>query len=153
MIVAPSHVRLDQALRSVVTRRLCTDHSNLLAAPTSRQLKRQKDAAPQFHGRPRAVGIIGFKLNPEVRRYLDEPPDTPAAESGQQPSCPTYPPRRKWRIKNRLSEQKIAELIAAFLAGTPKRELATRYGIGWQSVKNILREHGVKKPSGWNPRA
>lgn len=119
----------------------------------SRGLKRQKDAASQFHGWPRAVGITGFKLNPDVRRYLDESPDTPAVESGQQPSCPASPPRRKWRIKNRLSEQEIAELIAAFQAGTPKRELATKYGIGWQSVKNILRAHGAKKPSGWNPRA
>jgi hypothetical protein len=36
---------------------------------------------------------------------------------------------RPWRVGDRLSQDDRAQLIAAFTAGTSKRELAERYGI------------------------
>jgi len=42
-------------------------------------------------------------------------------------------------VRERLSDAGLAELVARFRAGTPKHELATRYGISLSSVKRILR--------------
>ena len=55
--------------------------------------------------------------------------------------------RVEWRrrIADRLTEADIRALVAAFLAGTPKRQLAERYEIGMTSVKRLLREHGATK--------
>jgi transposase len=36
----------------------------------------------------------------------------------------------------------------AFTAGTSKRSLAERYGIGESNVKRLIRQHGASKPSG-----
>ena len=47
--------------------------------------------------------------------------------------------RRRWRLVDRLGEQTIRDLLRDSQAGTPKRELAKRYGISVSSVKRILR--------------
>jgi hypothetical protein len=46
-----------------------------------------------------------------------------------------------------LREQDIAELVAAFKAGTAKHILAKRYSITERSLKRLLREEGVKRRS------
>lgn len=94
-------------------------------------------------------GVTGFKLNSALTRYLQEYPTSQLQATTK--GITTYH-ARAWRVRDRLSEQDIADLITAFNAGTPKHELAKRYGIGMKSVKLLLREAGVKKPSGWNPR-
>ena len=88
-------------------------------------------------------------MNPELMRYLEERPKDQAQVSMK--TSANYR-ARKWRVKDRLSERDIAELIAAFIAGTTKHELAKCFGINLKSVKNLLREAGVKKPSGYSPR-
>jgi len=42
-------------------------------------------------------------------------------------------------VRKRLSEADLAELVASFRAGTPKHELAARYGVSLSSVKRVLR--------------
>lgn len=54
---------------------------------------------------------------------------------------------RRWRMVDRLSKADIEQLIAAFGAGTPKRELAERYDISESSIKRLIRQHGESKPS------
>ncbi|WP_163513579.1 helix-turn-helix domain-containing protein [Fodinicola acaciae] len=46
-----------------------------------------------------------------------------------------------WRVADRLNEDEIRLLIAAFMAGTPKVQLAKQYGISLSSVKRLLRKH------------
>jgi hypothetical protein len=46
-----------------------------------------------------------------------------------------------------LSEGDIAELVAAFKAGTAKHVLAKRYGINLRSLKRLLRDEGVRRKS------
>jgi len=46
--------------------------------------------------------------------------------------------RRK--LPNRLTDDQVRELVAAFDAGTTHRELAERYGIGRTSVAKLLRQ-------------
>jgi len=57
------------------------------------------------------------------------------------------------KLHDRLSDQKIDELITAFKTGVPKRVLAERYGINIISVKKLLRERGVKRRSRWDVAA
>ena len=54
-------------------------------------------------------------------------------------------PGVRQRVRDRLTDADIELLIAEFLAGTSKRVLAERYGIGLTSVKGILRKHGVRR--------
>jgi Nucleotidyl transferase AbiEii toxin, Type IV TA system len=49
------------------------------------------------------------------------------------------------RVRDRLTDADIERLIAEFLAGTSKRELAGRYGISFSAVKALLRRHGVRR--------
>jgi predicted DNA binding protein len=46
--------------------------------------------------------------------------------------------RRK--LSNRLTDDQVRELVAAFEAGTTRLELAERYGIGRTSVAKLLRQ-------------
>ena len=50
-----------------------------------------------------------------------------------------------WRVRDRLTDDEVERLIADFLAGTSKRELAPQYGLSLSSVKNLLRKHGVRR--------
>ena len=50
-----------------------------------------------------------------------------------------------WRLTDRLSGQDIEALVQAFVEGTPKWKLAERYGISLGSVKNLLRERGIRR--------
>jgi hypothetical protein len=74
-------------------------------------------------------------------------------QAQEHPSEPAYNVRsaplstRQWRVKDRLSEADTERLIAAFIAGTPKRKLAERYGISESSVKRLIRQHGASKAS------
>jgi hypothetical protein len=52
---------------------------------------------------------------------------------------------RVWRVEDRLTADGVHVLIADYLAGTPKRELSERYGIGLTTVKDLLRRHGVRR--------
>jgi hypothetical protein len=52
----------------------------------------------------------------------------------------------QWRVGDRLSKTDTEQLIAYFAAGTSKRKLAERYGIGESSVKRLIRQHGPSKP-------
>lgn len=95
------------------------------------------------------MGLTGFNLNAQLARYLQEGP----AESEQPPeSVPSQSSYHapKWRVRDRLSERDIADLIAAFKSGTPKHVLSKRYGIAERSLKRLLREEGVKRKSRWD---
>jgi hypothetical protein len=63
--------------------------------------------------------------------------------------APSLYPRHasRQRVRERLGEQSIADLVAAFKAGVPKRALADRYGINLKSIKQLLRDAGLKKRS------
>ena len=55
---------------------------------------------------------------------------------------------REWRVSDRLSEVELRQLVTDFVAGTPKRRLAERYGISESSVKKLIRKHRAEiRPS------
>ena len=54
-------------------------------------------------------------------------------------------PVKAWRVRDRLTDDDVQALIADFLAGVIKRELAERYEVSLSTVKNILRKHGARR--------
>lgn len=52
-----------------------------------------------------------------------------------------------WRVRDRLSDDDIAEIIERFQAGTAKRVLAAQYELSVSSVKSLLRQRGVRRTS------
>jgi hypothetical protein len=94
------------------------------------------------------VALRGLKLNPGLAVYLrrwvgegrpgDKATPVASAEGGQ--------PGRQWRVRDRLSEADVRELVEAFRTGTTKHELVERYGISLSSVKRVLRRCRVGLP-------
>jgi DNA invertase Pin-like site-specific DNA recombinase len=54
---------------------------------------------------------------------------------------------RVWRIYDRLSEADIRSLVSSYRVGTTARELAEQFKISKSSVKQILRERGIRRTS------
>lgn len=99
------------------------------------------------------VGVIEFTLNDDLAHFLWDAPDLSKHKVANQAFCLylSYPP--SLYVRDRLSDRDIAHLFAEFKAGTPKHELAKKYGIGMGSLKKLLREAGVKKRSRYDLRA
>jgi hypothetical protein len=91
------------------------------------------------------LGVTGFKLNPDFARYLLEHHATVTKAHRAPLLYPHHASKRS--VRERLGEQNIADLVAAFKAGVPKQVLANRYGINLKSVKQLLQDAGVKKRS------
>jgi DNA invertase Pin-like site-specific DNA recombinase len=85
-------------------------------------------------------------LNAQLVRVLREGPPS-VAHSPLNPSDLSYQRHRRWKIRDRFSEDEIAQIVKAFKAGTPKHELAKRFGMNLRSLKKLLREEGVKRKS------
>jgi DNA invertase Pin-like site-specific DNA recombinase len=54
---------------------------------------------------------------------------------------------RVWRISDRLSKADIRSLVSSYRVGTTARELAEQFKISKSSVKQILREEGIRRTS------
>ena len=57
-----------------------------------------------------------------------------------------HAPRPNWRVKDRLSNDDIETIIAAYQVGASIQELSERYGISWSSVKTLLRQRRIRRP-------
>ena len=49
------------------------------------------------------------------------------------------------QVRKRLGDDKVANLVAEFVAGTTKRELVDRYGVSLSSVKRLLRRYRAQR--------
>jgi DNA invertase Pin-like site-specific DNA recombinase len=52
---------------------------------------------------------------------------------------------QKRKLSNRLTNNQVQELVAAFEAGATRMELAKQYCIGRTSVAKLLRERKIQK--------
>lgn len=89
------------------------------------------------------MALSELRLNSSLVRYLRqyEGMDAsmlPTAEATSQ----QYRPHA---IDRRLSETDIQTIIAEFLSGTPKHELARRYSVSLSSIKSLLRRRGIRR--------
>lgn len=89
-------------------------------------------------------------MNHELAAFIREQANGTVPPPNRGRSTAYHSPKR--RIRERLSVEEIAAIVKAFETGTPKWRLAQQYGIGTKSVKKLLREEGVRKRSGYNPR-
>jgi hypothetical protein len=54
------------------------------------------------------------------------------------------------RLNIRLAPDDIDAMAGAFLAGTPKWQLAEQYGVSLSSVKRLFHVRGIRRPGKWN---
>jgi hypothetical protein len=55
-------------------------------------------------------------------------------------STPGRVAKRNWRVRDRLSETQLDELVEAYQSGTTICELAERFGLGTTTVKRALKD-------------
>jgi hypothetical protein len=94
----------------------------------------------------RLVALSELKLNSQLVTYLRrcEAGSVEAEVRAEVPS-PLGRQHQPWAIERRLSKADIQTIIAEFLAGTPKHELARRYSVSLSGLKNLLRRHGIRR--------
>jgi len=95
------------------------------------------------------VEVIGHYSNtpdllPDLRRTI-EAVTTMIIEDDQPDITATAPADRRWRIKDRLNQTDLDQLVASFSQGATIPELAERHGISPTSIKTILRQHGARR--------
>jgi hypothetical protein len=92
---------------------------------------------------PRWVELTGLLSSPAIRPLLDSLTTSVtrlAAGSSAHTQPPVRPPQR---VDRRLGEDRISELVAAYVAGSPSTRLTRQYGVGKGTVLRLLRERGV----------
>jgi hypothetical protein len=91
------------------------------------------------------VALSELRLNSSLVSYLRryEGADVSAGMlATPEATSPQYQP---WSLDRRLSESDVQTIIADFLSGTPKHELARRYPASLSGIKNLLRRRGIRK--------
>ena len=61
-------------------------------------------------------------------------------------SAPEPSARRPWRLRDRLTEGDIADLITAYRDGATATSLAAAHGLSFKSVKRLLHIAGIRRP-------
>ena len=89
-------------------------------------------------------------LLPDLLRTL-EAVTTMVIGDDQPDITATAPAGRRWRIKDRLTQADLDQLVASFGQGAAIPELADRYGVSPTSIKNILRQHGARRRPKYRP--
>jgi hypothetical protein len=92
------------------------------------------------------VGLSELNLNAQLVHVLREGPAS-VLSTPLNPADVSYQRHRRWKIRNRFSDDEITQMVKAFKAGTPKHVLAKRCGMNLRSLKKLLQEEGVKRKS------
>jgi hypothetical protein len=90
------------------------------------------------------VALSDLRLNKSLVRYLQQY-DSVTPTTGTPPVSESTPPYQPWSLDRRLSEADIKTIIADFLSGTAKHELARRYSVSLGGIKNLLRRRGIRR--------
>jgi hypothetical protein len=92
------------------------------------------------------VALSELKLNSQLVTYLRRC-EAGSVEIGArvEVASPFGRQHQPWAIERRLSKADIQAIIAEFLSGTPKHELARRYSVSLSGLKNLLRRRGIRR--------
>lgn len=75
------------------------------------------------------------RLTRHLQQHAEDPPRV---------SVPPKPARRRPRtLLQRLSEEVVKEIVAAYHAGATTREVGERFGLAHSSINKLLRQHGI----------
>jgi hypothetical protein len=91
------------------------------------------------------VALSELRLNSSLVRYLRQYEGVSASADTAPASEAMSQPYQPWSIERRLSEADIQTIIAEFLSGTPKHELARRYSVSLSGIKSLLRRRGIRR--------
>jgi hypothetical protein len=91
------------------------------------------------------VALSELRLNSSLVRYLRQYEGVSTSADTVPASEATSQQYQPWSIERRLSETDIQTIIAEFLSGTPKHELARRYSVGLTALKSLLRRRGIRR--------
>jgi hypothetical protein len=83
-----------------------------------------------------------YDLSEAVQQLSASAADTESISLSVQTVAPGF---RQCRTVDRLTDADVSALITAFVTGTPRWQLAERYGISLRSVGRLLQKHGVRK--------
>jgi len=94
----------------------------------------------------RSVALSELKLNSRLVTYLRRcEAGSAEAEIRAEVASPLGRRYQPWAIERRLSKADVQTIIAEFLSGTPKHELARRYSVSLSGLKSLLRRRGVRR--------
>jgi hypothetical protein len=98
------------------------------------------------------VELRGRLSNPDERQLVRDVRavmDGKVAQVASSEQAATYSVRiAPQPVRARLGDEAVAELVAAFVAGTTCQELSDRYGVSLSSVKRLLRGSGTRRLGG-----
>jgi hypothetical protein len=77
----------------------------------------------RYSNRPELVKPLQAVLKRPSAKDADNP------KTGGRPSDPAHAPSEPWRLRDRLTEAQIEQLIAAYHGGATIKEVAVRYGL------------------------
>jgi DNA-directed RNA polymerase specialized sigma24 family protein len=83
-------------------------------------------------------------VEPALRRYLREWRERNPEEVRQrltEAAAEHAEPQTPFQVADRLTADGEQAIVDAFMAGTPKWQLAERHGVSMSSVKRLLRRH------------
>ena len=92
------------------------------------------------------VALSELRLNSRLVTYLRQcEAGSAEVDARVEIASPLGRQYQPWAIERRLSKAEIQTIIAEFLAGTPKHELARRYSVSLSGLKNLLRRRGIRR--------
>ncbi len=62
---------------------------------------------------------------------------------GKAPAASSRVPHQPHKLSQRLSDETVAAILAAYQAGATTREVGERFGLAHSSVNKLLKEHGI----------
>jgi hypothetical protein len=101
--------------------------------------RREVPANPGF------VALSELRLNSALVSYLRRHEGVSTSADTVTASEATSQQYQPWSLDRRFSEADIQTIIAEFLSGTPKHELARRYSVSLSGIKNLLRRRGIRR--------
>lgn len=95
------------------------------------------------------VALSELRLNSSLVSYLRRcEKGSVGADVRAEIGSPLGRQYQPWSLDRRFSESDIQTIIADFLSGTPKHELARRYSVSLSGIKNLLRRRGIRRDGG-----
>ena len=71
--------------------------------------------------------------------------DSPDASPEGNVAAVTSAPSTVWRLRDRLTEAQVEQLIAEYQAGATLKQVAARYGLGMTTIKRLLRRRRSRR--------
>jgi hypothetical protein len=86
------------------------------------------------------LDLVSELVNAVERLRASDPRELETVRSVRSEQTP-----RVWRVRDRLNEADMHNLVSGYRTGTTARELAEQFNISKSSIKRLLRERGIRR--------